>query len=214
MARSTFSFEVLDGNKRYADGIAGLRIIGEKFGKSVDTAAPQIKRELRRYLKQLIKELRLRHSGPYPGGTGPRSLSVRSGKGMASLESFVTGHKLDSIKGHVKMIPYLMIHETGGIIRPKKARYLTIPLPAALNANGTPKKKSAREWKNTFVLKSKRGNLIIMQKFGGKLTPLYVLKKQVRIPPRLGLREAYRTTESAMIDRLINQLTREVTSSA
>lgn len=84
-----------------------------------------------------------------------------------------------------RRMPYAEIHEDGGTITPKKAKWLTIPLEAALTPSGVPKKASAREWKNTFVGKSKGGALIIFQKVGKKtLVPLYVLKKSVRIPAR------------------------------
>ncbi len=52
----------------------------------------------------------------------------------------------------------------------------------ALNANGTPIKLSAREWTNTFVAKSKAGNLIIFQKRGRQIAPLYVLEEQGDYP--------------------------------
>lgn len=73
------------------------------------------------------------------------------------------------------------VHERGATIRPRRSKYLTIPLPAALTSAGVPKQASARDWPNTFVRKA-----IIFQKLaGGQIQPLYVLKKQVRIPPRL-----------------------------
>ena len=53
---------------------------------------------------------------------------------------------------------------------------MTVPLPGV--------KGRARNKKNTFVLKSKSGNLVIMQRKGKKkLKPLYVLKEKVKIPP-------------------------------
>ena len=42
--------------------------------------------------------------------------------------------------------------------------------------------------KNTFVQYSKKGNLLIFQKRSrGSIVPLYILKKRVKIPARLGL---------------------------
>lgn len=87
--------------------------------------------------------------------------------------------------GAMERMPYAEIHETGGVITPKRAKYLTIPLQAALTSAGAPKKAGARDWKDTFVGRSRAGNLIIFQKRGkGSLIPLYVLKKRVTIPAR------------------------------
>lgn len=86
--------------------------------------------------------------------------------------------------GRYDRLPYAEIHETGGVITPKHAKYLTIPLKAALTPTGAPKRGGARDWQNTFVGKSKAGNLIIFQKSGRGLIPLYVLKKSVTIPAR------------------------------
>ena len=88
---------------------------------------------------------------------------------------------------------------------------MTIPLDAALNANGTPKKKRARDWKDTFVAKSKRGNLIIFQKRGRRIVPLYVLKKRVRIPARLGLRKELRKQRNPMRRAIMDRIREMVT---
>ena len=81
----------------------------------------------------------------------------------------------------------MRVHEYGAVIRAKKAKFLTIPLPAALNSKGIPKKMSAREWDKTFIQTSKAGNLIIFRTQGRRIIPLYVLKSEVRIKPRLGM---------------------------
>jgi hypothetical protein len=96
------------------------------------------------------------------------------------------------------------------VIRPKRAKYLTIPLPAALNANGTPKKSSARAWENTFVIRSKAGNLLIVQKNGTQITPLYVLKPEVYIPPRLGLGATARAGATLLADKLTDAILKEL----
>ena len=72
----------------------------------------------------------------------------------------------------------------GGVLRPKTAKFLTIPLPAAMTAGGV-LKKSAREWDNTFIRKSKKGNLIIFQTVGkGKIMPLFLLRKSIKMEPK------------------------------
>jgi hypothetical protein len=83
---------------------------------------------------------------------------------------------------------------------------MAIPLPAALNANGTPKRPGPRSWSNTFVRESRKGNVIIFQRKGRKIVPLYLLRRKVRIPRRLGLRYTFRTTNRDFVDRMIDTI--------
>lgn len=110
-------------------------------------------------------------------------LHVRSGRLRSSIGSAVT----ETDKGLVgtigsgvrqgERVPYANIHETGGTIRPRISKWLTIPLPAALTRSGVPRGR-ARDFNNTFVRKSKLGNLIIFQKQGNRrILPLFLLKK-------------------------------------
>lgn len=75
------------------------------------------------------------------------------------------------------------------MIRARNVTYMTIPLKAARKPDGTPRKVRAREWRNTRVIRSPRGVLLIVQKRGRRDVPLYALKKQVRVRARLGLRK-------------------------
>ena len=78
-------------------------------------------------------------------------------------------------------VPYAMIQETGGTIK-SKGKLLTVPTRYALTTAGVTKK-PAPEWKNTFVIKTKSGNLLIMQnRKHGEVVPLFVLRKSVKIP--------------------------------
>ena len=85
-----------------------------------------------------------------------------------------------------KDIVYARIHEFGGLILPRRSRYLAIPLP------GTRFKPA--EYLNTFVARSKAGNLLIFQKAQGRggetIKPLFVLKKYVVMPERSYLRSS------------------------
>lgn len=86
-----------------------------------------------------------------------------------------------SVTIQTRGIPYAFIHEYGGTIVPVKAKMLTVPLKAAMTPAGV-LRKSAREWANTWMLKSKAGNLLIMRtKSGGDIEPLFVLKRKVVI---------------------------------
>lgn len=158
-------------------------------------------------MKTVYTEMRNLHGSKWNGQTvNPTDrLQKRTGKGLKSIGdsryfAYTSGKGATGRNyGQNQFTEFGMstgtmgIHETGGVITPRRSKYLTVPLPAALNRDGTPKKKSARKWKNTFVIKSKKGNLIIMQNRGRgkKPVPLYVLKPSVRIRPRLGLNSAW-----------------------
>lgn len=76
-----------------------------------------------------------------------------------------------------KAVKYARIHEKGGKIRAKKAKMLTIPLPGI--------KGVAANYPNAFIIKSKAGNVLLVERNGtAGLKPLFVLKKEVDIPAR------------------------------
>ena len=71
-------------------------------------------------------------------------------------------------------IKYAAIHQFGGIITPSKAKFLAIPLTKRAKVI------SPRDFSDTFVAKG----VIFRKDDNGKITPLYALKKQVKIPAR------------------------------
>lgn len=149
-----------------------------------------VKRSMESYLKLIAGRLAARHSTPWPGRNGPGALSKRTGRGINSIrQSVEVSVSLDEIVGRIGGVWYLGVSEYGATIRAKRAKFLTIPLPDAMNSQGVPLKRRARDWQNTFIMKSKRGNLLIFQKRGADIVPLYVLKKSVRIPKRLGMKK-------------------------
>ena len=79
-----------------------------------------------------------------------------------------------------KAPPYARILQKGGKIKPKKAKALTIPLPGI--------KGVAANYPDAFIIKSKAGNTLLVEAKGKKgLRPLFVLKKEVTIPPKYWL---------------------------
>lgn len=74
-------------------------------------------------------------------------------------------------------LPQAPLLNFGGTIRPKSTKYLAIPMPGV---EGRP-----RQYNNTFVQMSKKGNKIIFQNLGdGKIRPLFWLRTSVTIPSR------------------------------
>lgn len=203
--------------KRFRDVERGLRAVAEDVERDFDEVfKPIAKRVLRKYMEGVVQSVQDRVSTPYPGGTSragtfPGTLSKRSGRLAASLNaSQIKVSEDDNDVGvSFTLTGIAVVHETGATIRAKSAQYLTIPLPAALNSNGTPKRPTARSWNNTFVKRSKKGNLLIFQKNGKELTPLYVLKKSVTIPKRLAFKEAFEAGKDFVADQLAAELIKE-----
>lgn len=100
-------------------------------------------------------------------------------------------------------VKYARMQEYGGEVRPKSSKYLTVPLPDAMTRSGVVRA-SARELFQQYpdqmsvVRSPKSGQLFIVSdgKPGAKNPRgknaetkwLFVLKKSVTIPPRLGFR--------------------------
>ena len=108
--------------------------------------------------------------------------------------------------------PYAAIQEHGGVIKPKKAKYLTVPLPAALTPAGV-LRKEAREYPNAFIQRSRRGNLIIFDQRGNKIVPLFVLKKEVKIPPSHWFSDAVNRVDNELVQILAIEVDRRIGTS-
>jgi len=212
MSRDDFTIEFDFKGKRYKDAAKGIKAFSKDFEDSISRTGPVLRRELQDYLNQVTNALAKRHGNPWPGGTSGNSLSKRSGTMIADIKNSVEvrGKDLADIEGEIGGPARLSIHEFGGVIRAKKAKFLTIPLPAALNSDGTPKKRSAREWDKTFVKQSKKGNLLIFQKRGKDIVPLYVLKPKVTIPPRLNMGNTLRAGADMFVDKAMDAMVKEI----
>ena len=208
MSRTDIDLSVEFRNERYRNAAAGLAAIADHVNASVDGFGEILSIELKRFLKQTMFDLAERHSIRYPNGTTNNTLSRRSGKAYLAIRDSwdVTGTTFETITGTITLPRKVAFHETGGVIKAKKAKYLTIPLPAALRSNGTPIKRKARDWKDTFVAKSKKGNLLIFQKRGSKIVPLYALKRSVKIPPRLGLSDHVNSRLPRFVDKAFEKM--------
>jgi hypothetical protein len=189
----------------------GLNRVSIAATTFVERNTPKVRQLLRQYLKSIAKELAQLHGTQWPSGTTPTTLSRRSGKLVRSLleRVEVTGTNLGAVKGHIRTVGYGAVHEEGASISATHKTYLAIPLPDALDSRGVPRKRSAREWDRTFVLESKSGNLLIVQRNGRNLTPLYILKQQVKIPPRLGLKSALERGMPDLVRRVQEQIGKE-----
>lgn len=141
------------------------------------------------------------------GPTSKRSLSVRTGRlkrGTTFKPAKMSG---GAIVGGVRFkAPYAGVHigKRGKkiVVRPKTARWLTIPLSAAMTAGGRLRGSAqSGRFKKTYFAKSKKGNLILFGKVGGgeKTLPLFVLKKSVTIRQRIDVKELFRWARRAIL---------------
>ena len=114
-------------------------------------------------------------------------IKTRTGKLRRSVGHKVTrkGHKITIAVGSgippKQSVIYAKVQEKGsgylpgGVIRPKTKKYLTVPIGKT--------KGRAANFPNAFIIKSKKGNLLIVERSGSGIKPLFVLRKSVKIPP-------------------------------
>lgn len=120
---------------------------------------------------------------------------------LARLQTEVrtSGETITGLLGPV--VAYGLIHEIGGTIRPKKAKYLAIPSDRVKTAAGV-QRASPRDFANTFF--HRRGDrLFLLQKTGASSVQLlFTLVKKVKIPKRPYLAPALRQTEKYIVDEI------------
>lgn len=148
-----------------------------------------------RFVRFMTKE-RLRKSGVPTTGDPRPGLFRRTGGLARSLNRKVDGAgRINDLKLTVgwldpRSASIAGVHEFGATIRPKSSQYLTIPLPAAQTPAGV-LRQPARSYTNAFVFRSKAGNLILARKSGKGIEPLFVLKREITIPPRLEFQKSW-----------------------
>ncbi len=184
-------FIVEVGDKSFPASGAWDKYIEEGLVKGLDTSVYPVTQAFKKFSDEIADWLEKQHGTRRWNGrlvNDSNRLQRRSGKGIESVKQdrkVTTGSSLDDVSAQ-QGLGTMGVHLEGATIRAKRSKYLTIPLPSACDRRGVPLKKSARDWPDTFVIKSKRGNLLIVQKQdNGSILPLYLLKSSVRIPARL-----------------------------
>lgn len=183
----------------------GQKVPPSQLRKAAEQLSPALRQsvlkianaEMLDYLKRVQHALRQKHSTPYRPGSRPigDGLFKRSGRGLDAINRAKVTASGRKVEASFRLPKHLAQMEFGGIINAKK-RYLAIPLPAALDANGMPLRFSPRQWKQTFVVEGSRG-LVICTRRGLSVVPLYALRRSVFIPERLGLRKELREEAEA-----------------
>lgn len=146
-------------------------------GRGETRVSRKIREAIRDVLRDTVKDAFRDGSAPYRTGRGQRAM-------LGGIRAF--GTTFGTLRGHIIGPGYMAAHEQGATIRPRKAKALAIPLPAALRPDGTPKLPGPRSWKNvvnSFIFKSKKtGRAYIAYKNAdGKLTLLYSLVEEAQL---------------------------------
>lgn len=125
------------------------------------------------------------------------------------LEGSIRIHEFAHLDGHgykgtwgSRDVRYALIHEIGGVIRPKASKFLAIPVSGAAKSVGSP-----RDMSGLAFVQSLKGQPLLMD---DNQTVHFVLKRQVVIPARPYLRPAADATYPGLrrnISRAFERLT-------
>jgi hypothetical protein len=223
-----------EGQRVFKNARKGLKAFSRDVGAAISTkeVSPIIRTILKRHLELVAEAMVQRHSTPWaPGVKLPRGettgkLAVRSGRATTELRDIKisgAGSNASSarITGSIGGPHYLTTHEDGKRITKTGTGYMTIPLPAAMDSHGVPLRISLRQWQDTFLMPlestrtgRKRKGFVVAINRGGRVVPIYILVKSVRIPKRLGLAVTLKKSNPALVDRVLNALAISVATRA
>lgn len=202
-------------NRRFRDAQKGVEALADELGASPRRMSRALRKELEKFLRAVRDALRQRHSTPWrPGGSPADRLYRRTGAGIAGIRTrafMANPEDLNTLTGLVTVPFPLSVHETGATIRARRTQYLAIPLPTALDNRGVPLRPRPRDWDNTFVRESRRGNLLIFQRRGTGIIPLYLLKREVQLPARLGVQTTLMAGLDFFVDTAIDAAAKAIT---
>ena len=158
--------------------------------------------ELRRVLYREAGKVSQRAVGEGQKNVGSR-MKVRSGRLWSSIRSEVKSTR-GGIDVHLMAggtdgkgpIRYARIQEEGGTVRPRRAKFLTIPLDPAKYPSGVSRFKTARDAPNLTLGISAAGQYMLVNKDTGE--PWYLLRRRVKIKGKHYLRDAMREAAKLM----------------
>lgn len=146
-------------------------------------------------------------------------LKVRSGMLRRSIQFGIFGNKLDSLKASVfsaanvggQEVLYAPVHEFGATIKAKKAYarvpggpYLNIPASENKTPSGVIRMKAREVFaQGGYIRRFRSGGYGVFLP-GNRL--MFTLKKQVKIPPRLGMVETCENQIPTILSNLVNAL--------
>lgn len=139
------------------------------------------------------------------------NLARRSADLLKSLNFDVTGDSFDDLESRkFTTSPYGRVHELGTVskggvlpdIVPVRRQWLAIPTEKAMTSSGVPLRPGPRSWGDLRVVRvgmlSTRRDVAYLVPKGMPLSEaLYILRKKVAIPPRLGMRDTHEQQQAA-----------------
>jgi len=127
-----------------------------------------------------------------------RKFNQRTGTLRNSIYTSVkeSGDEIVGIIGNSAV--YAMIHERGGIIKPKRMNYLKFPTENNQKADGSPIESSGSFPAALLPLKKGDGYLIISK---ADQMPKFLLKKEVTIPARPFAGPAFKKTRKRVMEK-------------
>lgn len=155
----------------------------------------------------------------YPGRKSASDpLSGRSGLLRDSIQTDVSGDGLDTLTlRKFSTSHYAITHELGTQgaggelpdIVPVRAKWLALPMEAAMLPSGVPRLPGPRAWDDLWFMRTKSDGLFLVRGTGETgIEFLYHLRKKVAIPPRLGMRKRH----NARAEKRVKEIGRLVRS--
>lgn len=137
-----------------------------------------------------------------------QALKVRTGALRRSFSVIVRGDAKNGVVGVVTTTSkYFGVHERGATIRPVRAKFLAVPLQAAMTPAGVSRYPSplrtslpAAFPEGVFV-----HNNVLFGKKDGKAIALFALRKQIVIPPRIGAATLWSSFAATTLQQIIGQ---------
>ena len=161
-----------------------------------------IQRGARETVRKAAEVEALRAESTAKGLLGGARLTPRTGhlrrsvQGRATIKSDVPTATLRA-GGDRDDVRYARIHDVGGVITPKRGRFLAIPVGAALTASGVPRYSSPRQVAGLRFIPTRGGRAgILVRDVGGRNARsevLFRLVRQVRINATRYLSEPFDT---------------------
>lgn len=193
--------------RTYPDITAALMAAYQDIAEDFEGLPYFYERDLKDYLDKSAQDV-TREWKPWTEGR-KSYLQNRTGKTKKAILKSPTTKRTDRnkfnahIKGTLGGPEYLNLLEDGGTVRARGGGYMAIPLTAALDNRGVPKRKSVRDWKKTFLTKASKGRFFVCQKRNGRVVRLYILQRTVKYRPLLGMGRTMQKNMSFFADRLV-----------
>lgn len=194
----------------------------ERFAQAMEAAPKALYRNLRKDIDQFTLWFATRHFPRYMN----QRLRRRTGALAKSFGRIVTGQTFADTRWNVySTSPYAPYQQMGSeSIVPTRSKYMTIPLSGAMTKTG--RKRGALGWfEDTFVQRTKNGNLVVFQRTGKKrlkkvrdgkkdpsIRPLFLLRKQTKLEPRLRFFEEWDAQNDRLMERVAGAVERTLKS--